>query len=129
MNFFRSRRHLAGAVCFGGLLVLSAVTYVAKADGQAPAQPMAPFSDYRVEKAGVMHHITVADLPKPFATEAANNGPKLVPRPQGAVPQALAGYTVTQYVDGLENPRQIRTAPNGDLFVAETDPGRIRVLR
>ena len=129
MNFLGSRRHVAGAVCFGGLLVLSAVTYVAKADGQAAAQPMAPFSDYRVEKAGVMHRITVADLPKPFATEAANNGPKVVPRPEGAMPVGLPGYTVSQYADGLENPRLIRTAPNGDLFVAETGPGRIRVLR
>ena len=77
----------------------------------------------------VMHHITVADLPKPFATEAANNGPKVVPRPEGAMPQALPGYTVTLYADGLENPRLIRTAPNSDLFVAETGPGRIRVLR
>jgi len=76
-----------------------------------------------------MHRITVADLPKPFATEAANNGPKVVPRPEGAVPQALPGYTVKLYAEGLENPRLMRTAPNGDLFVAETGPGRIRVLR
>ena len=41
----------------------------------------------------------------------------------------LPGYTVSLYADGLENPRLIRTAPNGDLFVAETGPGRIRVLR
>src|SRR3954454_2856487 len=122
MHSFRPRRHVAGALCFGVLLVLSAVTYVAKADGQAAAQPMAPFSDYRVEKAGVMHRITVADLPKPFATEAANNGPKLVARPAGATPVGLPGYSVSQYVDGLENPRLIRTAPNGDLFVAETGP-------
>ena len=88
MNFLRSRRHLAGAVCLVGLLVLSAVTYVAKADGQAAPQPTAPFSDYRVEKAGVMHRITVADLPKPFATEAANNGPKLCPGPKGRRPWA-----------------------------------------
>jgi glucose/arabinose dehydrogenase len=36
---------------------------------------------------------------------------------------------VTQFVVGLENPRLIRRAPNGDLFVAESEPGRIRVLR
>ena len=45
------------------------------------------------------------------------------------MPQALPGYTVTLYAEGLENPRLMRTAPNGDLFVAETGPGRIRVLR
>ena len=31
------------------------------------------------------------------------------------MPQALPGYAVTLYADGLENPRLIRTAPNGDL--------------
>jgi len=29
----------------------------------------------------------------------------------------------------LSGPRLIRTAPNGDLFVAESSAGRIRVLR
>ena len=121
------RTRSIGALCLGGLAVAAVSTYVGAAGGQEPAK--APFSDYRVEKPGAVHRITVADLPAPFATEASNNGPKVVPRPEGAVPQAVAGYTVTQYADGLENPRLIRTAPNGDLFVAETGPGRIRVLR
>jgi len=38
-------------------------------------------------------------------------------------------YQVELYASGLDNPRLIRTAPNGDLFVAESRPGRIRVLR
>jgi hypothetical protein len=29
---------------------------------------------------------------------------------------------------GLDNPRLIRVSPNGDVFVAESEPGRIRVL-
>ena len=29
----------------------------------------------------------------------------------------------------LDNPRTLRTAPNGDIFLAESDPGRIRVFR
>ena len=33
------------------------------------------------------------------------------------------------YADGLTNPRLIRTAPNGDLFVAESAPGEVRVFR
>jgi glucose/arabinose dehydrogenase len=36
---------------------------------------------------------------------------------------------VTQFATGLQNPRLVRRAPNGDLFVAESEPGRIRVLR
>src|SRR5262249_21297645 len=31
--------------------------------------------------------------------------------------------------EGLDNPRKIIAAPNGDIFVAESGPGRIKVLR
>ena len=129
MRFPAPRARFVAPFCLAGLAVVAAAAFVGIPDGQDAPQAAPPFSDYRVEKPGVLHHITVADLPKPFATEAANNGPKVVPRPDGAMPQGLPGYTVTQYADGLENPRLIRTAPNGDLFVAETGPGRIRVLR
>jgi glucose/arabinose dehydrogenase len=43
--------------------------------------------------------------------------------------QTLPGFQVTAYATGLDNPRLIRRAPNGDLFVAESGPGRIKVLR
>ncbi len=39
------------------------------------------------------------------------------------------GFTVEKYATGLDNPRIIRRAPNGDVFIAESKPGRIRVLR
>ena len=123
------RTGAVGTLSLFAVIVGAVAIYVARADGQDAPAAAPPFSDYRGEKPGVMHRITVADLPKPFATEAANNGPKVVPRPEGAVPQALPGYTVKLYAEGLENPRLMRTAPNGDLFVAETGPGRIRVLR
>jgi glucose/arabinose dehydrogenase len=78
---------------------------------------------------GVFREITVADLPQPFATKAVDNGPHLVQRPDGAWPKALPGFKVEQFITGLDNPREIVTAPNGDLFIAESSPGRIRVLR
>ena len=87
------------------------------------------FSDFRREVPGATHHITLADLPAPMASRAVNNPPTVVPRPAGALPQAIAGYAVSEYLGGLDNPRLIRTAPNGDLFIAESDPGRIRVAR
>jgi len=91
--------------------------------------PTAPFTDYRYEKPGTVRKITVADLPKPFATKSADNGPKLVPRPNDAWPQALPGFTVQEYASGLKNPRLIITAPNGDFFVAESSPGDVKVFR
>ena len=95
----------------------------------AQTQKPTTFSDYRTQAPGVMHKITVADLPEPYATTAVDNGPRLVSRPKDAWPKAPAGFKVELYASGLENPREIRTAPNGDLFVAESQANRIRVLR
>jgi glucose/arabinose dehydrogenase len=91
--------------------------------------PQAPFTDFRYEAPGTTRKITVADLPEPFVTHSANNGPDVVARPADAWPVALAGFKVELYAAGLDNPRLLRTAPNGDIFLAETDPGRIRVFR
>jgi glucose/arabinose dehydrogenase len=96
----------------------------------SPAPPdVPPFFDYRQERPGASHKITVADLPPPREAESIDNGPKMVPRPVDAWPSAPAGFKVDLYTDGLANPRLIRTAPNGDLFVAESWAGEIRVLR
>jgi glucose/arabinose dehydrogenase len=96
---------------------------------RAQAQEPTTFSDYRTQAPGVEHKITVADLPAPYASKAVDNGPRLVPRPKDAWPKAPAGFKVELYADGLENPRELRTAPNGDIFLAESDPGIIKLFR
>jgi glucose/arabinose dehydrogenase/cytochrome c2 len=86
-------------------------------------------NDWQREAPGVQHHFTVADLPAPFATTSAGNNPEVVPQPDGAMPVVPPGFTVKKFADGLRNPRLLRTAPNGDIFIAETGRGRIRVMR
>jgi glucose/arabinose dehydrogenase len=95
----------------------------------AEPNPNAPFTDYRFEKPGTMRKITVNDLPEPYATKGAENGPRLVPRPKDAWPQAPAGFKVTEYATGLKNPRFIIAAPNGDFFLDESEAGDIKVFR
>ena len=85
--------------------------------------------DWTTDAPGVRRRITTADLPKPFTTESVDNGPRLVPRPEGAWPKAPAGFKVEEFAAGLERPRLLRVAPNGDVFVAESYAGRVRVLR
>jgi len=85
--------------------------------------------DWRHQAPGVKHHITVNDLPTPFATSSAGNGPKVVPRPDGAELSVPAGFTVKPFQTGLGGSRLIRMAPNGDIFVAETGRDDIRILR
>lgn len=94
----------------------------------APA-PTPPFTDFRYESPGATRKITPADLPAPYATRSVGNGPRMVPRPADAWPKAPPGFKVELFAQDLKNPRQIRRAPNGDIFVAETSAGRIRVLR
>ena len=38
-------------------------------------------------------------------------------------------FKIALFAEGLSGPRQMRVAPNGDIFVAETRAGRIRILR
>ncbi len=97
--------------------------------GVKVAQGQSAFTDYKQQRPGQARKITVADLPKPFATESIDNGAHLIARPKDAWPQAPAGFTVTEYATGLDRPRLIRRAPNGDLFVAESEGGRVKVLR
>jgi glucose/arabinose dehydrogenase len=91
--------------------------------------PRPPFTDYRYEKPGTFRHITLKDLPAPYASESATNGPKVVARPSNAWPKAPAGFSVQLYATGLTNPRLMRMAPNGDIFLAETSAGNIKVFR
>ncbi len=86
-------------------------------------------NDWQRAAPGVKHLLTVANLPAPFATKSAGNGPQVVPQPGGAQPSVPIGFTVKKFVTGLNNPRLLRMAPNGDIFIAETARGRIRVLR
>jgi glucose/arabinose dehydrogenase len=123
MTSFRSFAYVTACV------LTACLAQAAGADQKEVLTGQAAFTDYRSEKPGIRRKITVADLPKPFATDSAGNGPTLVPRPKDAWPVAPEGFHVDLYASGLDNPRLIRTAPNGDLFVAETHAGEIKVFR
>jgi glucose/arabinose dehydrogenase len=91
--------------------------------------PIPPFTDYRFEIPGTTRRITLQDFPEPFATQSATNGPKIVGRPADAWPKAPDGFKVELYATGLTNPRLMRVAPNGDVFLSETSAGNIKVFR
>ena len=117
------RRHLVSA-----LLVLPFAATLASAQSTVKTGQSA-FEDALEQKPGNRIHITTADLPKPNQEESVDNGPSLSPR-NGAVPSVPAGYKVELYSEGdWQNPRLARTAPNGDIFVADSKAGKIYVLR
>jgi glucose/arabinose dehydrogenase/cytochrome c2 len=100
----------------------------------APAPPglrtgRAALGDYRGDGPGVRLHIAVADLPPPFATPSVRNGPDVVAPPPDAAPYVPPGFRVDVFARDLVGPRLLRVSPSGDLFVAESQAGRVRVLR
>jgi glucose/arabinose dehydrogenase len=94
-----------------------------------PLVGTAAFGDWRADKPGITRLIRPQDLPRPGSTSSSSNTSHVVPRPSGAMPQVPAGFKIELFASGLKGPRQMRVAPNGDIFVAETRAGRIRVLR
>ena len=85
--------------------------------------------DWTTDAPGVRRRITTADMPKPYQTGSARNGPRLVKRPEGALPAVPPGFKVEEFASGFRNPRLIRVAPNGDIFVAESRANLVRVIR
>jgi len=98
-------------------------------DRRNPPPTNPPFSDYKTQSPGAWHKITVSDLPLPYATPDVDNGPRTIRRPSDAWPKAPEGFRVDLFDSTLHEPREIRTAPNGDLFVAESQRGDIVVFR
>jgi glucose/arabinose dehydrogenase len=54
---------------------------------------------------------------------------KVVARPQGALPKVPDGFAVKVFASGFKQPRAMRVAPNGDIFLSESGTGRVLVFR
>ena len=81
---------------------------------------VAAYGDWRSDAPGVRRKMTPADMPPPLASAPAANPSQIVPRPAGAAPKVPPGFAVSEFASGLRQPRVVRIAPNGDIFVAES---------
>jgi len=97
--------------------------------GAAQVRHVPSPGDWENDAPGTHHQIRLEDLPAPYATVSAGNAPHTSARPAGAALSVPPGFTVALFASGLDGPRLLRTAPNGDIFIAETRAGQIRVLR
>jgi glucose/arabinose dehydrogenase len=113
----------------GALFVFSAAASAQNAPQHPVLTGQAAFTDAAHEAPGIRRHLTIADLPDPAPDQSVDNGPTIVPRPANAWPIAPKGFKVELYTTGLDNPRLIRFAPNGDLFLAESASGKIKIFR
>lgn len=120
---------------FTTLQVIAVAAAVFMLPAALPAQSgktstgQAAFHDFTEEHPGARWKTVAADLPAPAEDEAVDNGASMVPRPANAWPQAPKGFKVELYAQGFKEPRLIRTAPNGDIFLADSAAGEVKVLR
>ncbi|WP_296743017.1 sorbosone dehydrogenase family protein [Mesorhizobium sp.] len=114
---------------YAGLALFLATTAFAQQADQPLLTGEKAFGDWKADHPGVRRLIKPDDLPKPYATESASNGPSVGDRPEGAKPKVPAGFTVELVASGIGNPRVVRVAPNGDLFVADSMSNQVRVYR
>jgi hypothetical protein len=89
----------------------------------------AAFGDWRTDRPGMRRLIKPQDLPAPDMAESARNVVRIVHRTNEQKPIVPNGFEVNLFASGLAGPRIVRTAPNGDIFVAESLAGRVSVLR
>ena len=109
-------------------ILIAGSSLLALADDAGTRVGAAAYGDWRNDAPGVRRKLTEADLPAPGASRSAANPSWVVARPEGAWPKALEGFAVSLFASGLKEPRVVRVAPNGDVFVAESVAGRVTVL-
>jgi glucose/arabinose dehydrogenase len=85
------------------------------------------FGGWQKDKPGVRRLLKPEDQPP--VGESTSNPVQIVKRAKHKKPIAPKGFSVDLIASGLAEPRVIRVAPNGDLFVADSEANTIRVYR
>lgn len=127
-----SNKRLRTALVCAVAVALAVVIACAQATRPTPpSPPQQPASQGATTSSSPAHYeIKPSSLPRPNTGPDAENPPDIIPRPQGAQLNLPPGFEVNTFAEGdFERPRWMALAPNGDVFVAESQGGRISVLR
>jgi glucose/arabinose dehydrogenase len=119
----------ASVTAIASLTVILFASPLSAQTGTGLISGTAAFGDWRTDRPGVRRLIRPQDLPAPDLAQSARNFVRIEHRTDDQKPIVPNGFEVNLFASGLTEPRIIRTAPNGDVLVAESDAGRIRVLR
>jgi glucose/arabinose dehydrogenase len=120
---------LGTLAAIGGCLLAATIARAQEEKQPGLLQGAAAFTDWSADRPGLRRHITPADLPDANLRGSYASAVRIVRRAPGQKPAVPPGFDISLFAEGLSGPREIRAAPNGDLFVAESGPGRVRVLR
>jgi len=102
---------------------------VLKELGCKPVLPKNSSADWVRDAPGRRHTVRASDLPAPFMTPPGYNPARVVSEPSTARLRLPKKFQVNVFASGLEEPRRMLVAPNGDIFVAESSSGRVKLLR
>src|SRR5215472_2768190 len=119
MRESRSTYTVSFAIFFAGICVIATLTGAAAEPGTL-LTGKAAMGDWTRDAPGVRRKIAVNDLPAPSSNVFAINRARVVDRPANAQPQVPPGFKIELYASGFRDPRFLRTAPNGDIFVVES---------
>ena len=109
--------------------VVAATVPLSAETGTPVLEGKAAFGDWRMDKPGIRRLIRPKDLPAADPSRSATDFLYPVRRAEQQKPAVPDGFEVRLFASGLSHQRLIRVAPNGDVFAAESEAGRIRVLR
>ena len=115
-----------GCHACAALLLLMPATAATVSDTRTGS---AAYGDWHDDAPGTVRRLTPDAIPPPYLTSSAHRAPSVVQRPAGAMLHVPPGFEVEKLVAGLDQPRTLRVAPNGDVFVAESAAGRLRIVR
>ncbi len=116
-------RSLATTLALCSLLVSPAFALEATKTGKEA------FGSWKDDAPGIVRKISPADLPPAAEEEDTANPAAIVARPDHVQPKLPPGYQAELIARDIESPRAMRIAPNGDLFVADSQANQIRVYR
>jgi glucose/arabinose dehydrogenase len=128
MNKVQELMTFAAAVTVGGGIFASGAALTQSA-ARSVLEGKAAFTDWHVDRPGLIRHIRPSDIPPANLAASFSNGVRIVRRSANDKPVVPPGFAVSLFAENLDEPRLIRAAPNDDIFVAESIAGRVRVLR
>src|SRR4051794_4752240 len=118
-----SAKRFNGKTC---LLIMICVGFLLFAARSAFVQQKTDSKDSASSSSLGHYEITPATLPPPNLGPNAVNPPRIIPQPAAAPLHMPPGFEVSTFAEGdFKNPRWIALAPNGDVFVADSDASKV----
>ena len=83
---------------------------------------------FAIPQPGEKYFVDINKLPEPYSTKSVANSYKKSDV-ESCKLNAQDGFKVNIFAKNLQHPRNIKVSNNGDIFIVESNSGKIKVLR